>query len=602
MLTSTNTAFANAMRKLVTALQPWSKRSVVDADLPAFDTESERQFWLDRQSEALVTLKSILVLSCSAFLVFIILDWFNNSLSQDEFWARLAVFVAYLLLFFHLHNHENAQSQVSKVVKIAAFIYVANLIIILLTNHQSLFYVEPWTGLLPIYFFLYGQLFLTVLDTVLFGWLAMFLLLMIILVTGTSIATLIPSILILFIANIFGFCTRYQLEKQYRLTYKAKFDAIAAGMEKSLFLQQLSHNLRQPLQALSSYTCILDTACTGVNEQQLPQLVSKIGNTVDELNKAFNHILSIANLESGKQLPFLKSVDINLILSTIEDQFSAEAAKRNLKLKVNLRQHPPYNIYTDACMLTQIISNLIDNAIKYTNQGWILVSTAKTPDGLKLHVIDTGIGITDHDRPSIFKEFYRGSWYRRLNDRNVSGHGIGLTYVQKALKTLPGHELSFNSKVNKGSDFQLLLPITSQSARFLPTAPAHLFGAHIYIIYDNRTVLTALAEQLDQHGGIVHTARSKTEMLEKLAIMPIPPDLIISDFYLEDNETALDIIAVANQCWGSVPILIFSAHALKDEDRAKLPNNTGLLRKPANNALLLDKIIHILASHQQFDA
>jgi CheY-like chemotaxis protein len=261
-----------------------------------------------------------------------------------------------------------------------------------------------------------------------------------------------------------------------------------------------------------------------------------------------------------------------------------------LKLIIRLRSKPPYTIYSDACILGQVLGNLIDNAIKYTTKGWILVKIVNVGSNrLKLHVCDTGIGITEQQRQNIFKEFYRG--HRRREDHCCSGMGIGLAYVLKAIDYLPNHSLSFFSKPNHGSDFRLKLPVaieaTDGKSRY-DHSSSNLTGCFVYLVEDNQQVLNAMAEQLTAWGCLVQKANSKAETQAALIENYRLPDLLITDFYLEDNETAHDIIASIEADFGPVPTLILSAHTISAEDKARFRETTLLLRKPASAAVLME--------------
>jgi signal transduction histidine kinase/CheY-like chemotaxis protein len=581
-------ALTNIMRKLISAFQPWAEPSLQSKDIPYFNAENERLFWQERKIESLSTLKSALALGAVGFLCFMLLGTYNQTLNNLEITSHLAIVFSFALLFNHLQQHPQASCHIAMISKIAISIYILNLIATFYSDHHSQLYTEIWTGLLPIYFLIYGQLLMRIIETLIFGWMAMLALPLSAYISGVNPDQLLPSFVILFIANLFGFCTRYQLENQSRLAFLARCRAEGSSQEKSAYIQHLSHNLRQPLQALSSNSTLLDNICRDKPSSQLQHIASRIGHTTDELINAFNHILAIENLENGNQVPSLKAVDINLVLAAMIDQFTQEAQKRNLNLKIILRINPPYNVWSDDYMLRQIISNLLDNALKYTPSGWIIVAAIKiNPKQLKLHIRDSGVGITEADKPNIFKDFYRGK--RRFGD--PSGCGIGLTYVQKAINILPKHSLNLVSKINQGSDFQVYLPIadaTHIEKRMFSTLQTS--ACFVFIVEDNAEVLAGLAQQISNRGCLVQTASCKAEVIAKLKDNLIPPDLLITDFYLDNKETAHDIIAAVHEQCGQIPVLILSALAIANVDKMLLPENARILRKPASEILLFEKM------------
>jgi len=593
----TETPFANASRRLVSSLQFRPRRSngvrqkhipIRRFSIPPFDADSERLFWQERQTETLSTLKTALLLGAACFLAFVVLDVFNGSLAKSEIIGRLFIALTLTILLISLHRHRQAERQINSIAKLSAALSVVDLSCMLLIESNPALYAEIWIGLLPVYFFTYGQMFMTLAETLKFGLLAMTALPLSGHLIGVETMALMPSIMILLIVNAFGFCTRYQLETHARNLFRERRKAECSSEDKTLFLRQLSHNLCQPLQALSCYSSALDAAFEDEPGAQSQHIADKMSSAIDELNNAFNRILDIANLETGKQIPLLKPVDINALLATLENQFAPQAAKRGLKLKVRLRSRPPYTVYSDASILSQIIGNLLDNAIKYTASGWILITAVKI-DGtrLKLHVCDSGIGIADELRGEIFKEFFRGR--RRRVDSQVHGLGLGLAYALKAAERLPSHSLQVYSRLHRGSDFQLRLPVSIVPQRIsAPLQQANLTGSFIFIVDEDHELLKAMNEQLTVWGCLVQTAASKAETHAALAENIRQPDLLITDFYLEDKETAHDIIATIQADCGSVPTLILSTHTIAAEDKVKLPANTLLLRKPASGAVLME--------------
>lgn len=468
MCFSIKTLFANASRRLVSSLRPWPQQSsgekqkqipIQRFSIPHFDADSERLFWQERQSETLSTLKTALLLGASCFLAFLALDLFNGGLSSSEIIARVLIALTLVALLAALHRHPQPESRINSFAKLSAALSVIDLCCILLIEGNPVFYAEIWVGLLPVYFFTYGQMFMTIAETLKFGLLAMIALPLSGHLIGVETVALMPSIIILLIVNAFGFCTRCQLETHARNSFRERRKAESASADKTRFLRQLSHNLCQPLQALNCYSSVLDAAFANKPGDPLQPVVAKLGSAIDEFNDTFNHILDIANLEAGKQIPQLTAVNINSLLAKMENQFAPQAERRGLKLNVRLRSRPPYTVYSDANILSQIIGNLIDNAIKYTTNGWVVLTVVKVSDDrLKLHVCDSGIGIADELHGEIFEEFFRCQ--RGRTDSQAHGLGIGLSYALKATEHLPNHSLRVYSRLHYGSDFQLGLPVS----------------------------------------------------------------------------------------------------------------------------------------------
>ncbi|MDD2761337.1 MAG: ATP-binding protein [Methylomonas sp.] len=564
--------------------------------IPYFDAETESLFWRERYLVLLTPLKSALVLGASAFLAYILLDVYTGNITPTEALSRLPIVLVLLALFRYLHVSPHAVDRINTVAKLSAGLSAVHLFVVLLLDSDPVYYTETWPGLLPMYFFSYGQMFMSLRATLGFGWCTAVAMPLSGAFIGVESAALIPSILNLAIVNIFGLCTRCQLEAYSRRSFREKRKAENNAEDKTRFLHQLSHNLRQPLQALSCYSSVLDAARAEQDGQRLQRIAGRMGLVIDELNLAVNHVLDIANLESGKQIPLLTAVDINLLLAGLENQFAAQAARRGLKLKVRLRRSPPFNVYSDASILSQIVGNLIDNALKYTERGWVAVAAIKVgPQRLKLHVCDSGAGIADAMREDIFKEFFRSN--RRQSDAHAQGLGIGLAYVAAATQCLPEHSLQLYSRPGQGSDFQLYLPVATAVAQTEPIMPLGygIAGSFVLVVDDDAEVLNAMVKQLTAWGCLVQSASCLAETQAALADNIRIPALLITDFYLQNRETGRDIIAAVRADCGAIPTLILSARAIPDQEKAELPANTLLLRKPAGAVRLMESIALALA-------
>ncbi len=565
---------------------------------PVFDAESEHIFWCERQREFQTTLKTALLLGVFGLLTFLGLKFFNGGVSFSGIFARLITITMLAGLFAILQFRYATITQLRCIAKSGVAISSIHILLTLLFEKSVEEYTESWSGLLAIYFFTYGQIYFGRIDALIFGWISM----LVIVGTGYQIGltyqTLTPSILILSIVNIFGYLTRCQLEIYSRNAFRDRCQAERSTSDKTLYLCQLSHNLRQYVQTISCYSSVLENEMARSSRHELLPIAHKLGNAVDELNSAFNHILDIAHLETGRQTPYLASVNLNVLLDALEVQFAPLALKRGLRLKLLRRIHPPFSVQTDANILQQILANLIDNAIKYTTQGWVLVACVKlNTTQIKIHVRDTGVGISEEMHEHIFKEFYRGG--RRQSDAQVYGLGIGLSYVLKATQHLPGHLLEYSSRLNRGSDFTVSLPVGQimSSGHCASETQSDLSGSFILAVDDDALVLNALAEQLRSWGCLVQQAKSKAETLDCLADIIRPPDLLITDFYLDNHETAHDIIAIVQADCGHVPALILSAHTIPYAEKAKWPENTLLLRKPANAAELMATMAKALGKY-----
>lgn len=568
----------------------------------AFEPAVERRFWEYQRTENLRNLLNILVFGAAAFVV--LLGWdifFSYEISPLKVVGHLLVVLSLSGVAIYLRIKHHAPNRVP-----ALFVSSILLAIIIvsgsfLISGNPVEYTASWLGLLAIGFISYGQVSISGVQIRLLNLTALLAIMLIGHMIGVEVVILGASVLLLLIFNLFCGCLQYQLEAQARRLFLKRCEAESIAEDRSLFLRQISHNLRQPLQAVSCYSSVLEATFAEKPNDPMRTIIGKLGGAIDELNNAFIHILDIANLETGKQLPLLSEVDLNVLLARMEDQFAPQAARRGLKLIIKQRRKPPFNIYTDASILSQILGNLIDNAIKYTVQGWILVETVNIGENrLKLRVLDTGIGIPEQQKTKIFDEFFR--CHRNGRDTHIQGLGIGLSYVAKAVDYLPKHALKLYSRLGQGSDFQLLLP-AAETAPHCVWSPNRvgdkaLAGTFVFLVDDDQEVLDALSEHLSGWGCLVQKAASKSETVAALQENIRPPDLLISDFYLDNQETAHDIVELVEAEYGMLPTLILSAHALSLDLKTQLPAYAVFLRKPAGTDMLLQAIHQALAQVQ----
>ncbi len=560
--------------------------------IPQFDEKTEQHFLHERFPSLLTPLKSALALGSITFATYILLDVYNENTSILQGMARMVIVLLLFTLFGFLNYAKSSPSRINAIAKLSSGLSAIDLMAVLVLEGNPVYYAETWPGLLPIYFFSYGQMFMSLRATLCFGWLSTLAMPLCGYWIGVETVSLIPSVLMLTIVNVFGLCTRCQLEAYARHSFLKKFQAEKNAEDKTRFLHQLSHNLRQPLQALSCYSSVLDAACNETIYRPLQHTVGRLGLVIDELNNAFNHVMDVANLQTGKQTPLLTTVDINVLLATLEHQFAPQANKRGLKFKVVLRRSPPYTVRSDASILLQIVGNLLDNAIKYTQSGWILLTAINIGQNrLQLHVYDTGPGIADTMQKPVFEEFFRNQ--RRQTDGFIPGLGIGLAYVSVATQCLPGHQLQLHSRLDRGCDFQLNLPVAHNKVETntrLPQ-PGQVAGRFIFVVDDDPDVLNALDNQLNAWGCLVQPASGITELRATLADTLRTPDLLITDFYLGEKETAHEVIAAIQTEYGPIPTLILSAKAIDEQDKRQWPENTQLLRKPAGAVALMQAML-----------
>ncbi len=222
---------------------------------------------------------------------------------------------------------------------------------------------------------------------------------------------------------------------------------------KDEFISTVSHELRTPLSITKEGVSLVLDGIPGVINEKQRQILDAVRNNIDRLARIINELLDISKIEAGKVEVKRESVNIADLINSIISLFSFKAKEKNLQIKVNL---PPQgiNISVDADKIRQVFSNLIDNAIKFTQRGFVEISAQEKDNFVECTVQDTGVGISQEDFPKIFEKFQQ---FGRAAGPGEKGTGLGLS-IAKAIIELHGGKISVESQEGKGTKFIFTLP------------------------------------------------------------------------------------------------------------------------------------------------
>ena len=223
------------------------------------------------------------------------------------------------------------------------------------------------------------------------------------------------------------------------------------------FVNGVSHELRTPITLISGYSRRLLRHCTDLQPDQRDQL-QLVASEAESMGRLVNDLLEIARDDAGRLQFSCELLDPEQLIRDLFERLQPTSGGQ-LQLQLELRRYPM--VLANAERLAQCLTNLIDNAIKYSPQGApVALSLSSAGHELVFHVIDHGPGIPADERQKIFQRFVRGS-----TSSKASGHGIGLALVQTLMERMGGRVLVAEAEASGGSDFQLRLPITSDAAR-----------------------------------------------------------------------------------------------------------------------------------------
>ena len=350
----------------------------------------------------------------------------------------------------------------------------------------------------------------------------------------------------------------------------------AANLSKSRFLAVASHDLRQPLHALNLFAAQLRSE---KDPAERDRLAVRIDTAVANMNELFNALLDISKLDAGAMSANIAEFPVNRVLNRIGATFTQAARDKGLRLRVVASSAW---IRSDAILMEQILLNLVSNAVRYTSAGGIVVGCRRVGSALRIDVCDSGIGIATDQQRSIFSEFYQVA----APERDKVGLGLGLAIVERLCGVLE-HPIGLASTLGKGSRFSILVPRVPApvgpaiAATSGAAAPDPLSGKLIATIDDDVLALEGMGGLLRSWGCRVVCAQSAAEALAKLD--GSAPDLIISDFHLQDGRTGIDAIAdLCRAFGGSIPAFLLSGDMSVEGLREIQATSHHLLHKPAN--------------------
>lgn len=345
-----------------------------------------------------------------------------------------------------------------------------------------------------------------------------------------------------------------ELIKAREMAEQAREEADRANLSKSRFLATASHDLRQPLQALSMLhgtLCRLNLPAHG------GEVLNQQGRAIDSMKRLLSALLDISKLESGAVQPQPTEFPVQQLFELLSTEFSTAARSKGLTLAV-----APTDLHTrtDQSLLEQLLRNLVSNAIKYTSAGTVTMRAVRTETGVRLEIEDTGVGIPGDQLGYIFDEFFQVGVARNTTRE---GYGLGLAIVQRIARLL-GARIQVKSQVGNGSTFMLELPrvdgakidCTSDTSAAGTHAVRHAQSGKILVTEDEPSVLQATRLLLELEGYEVVSAANREEALQRGREHP-DIDLLVSDYHLKEDQTGLNVIAsVREQLARNIPAIL----------------------------------------------
>ncbi|MCH8135355.1 MAG: PAS domain S-box protein [Proteobacteria bacterium] len=368
----------------------------------------------------------------------------------------------------------------------------------------------------------------------------------------------------------------------------ARQEAERANKANSAFLAAASHDLRQPVQAL---TLLHGALRRTVKDPLAMEMVESQQQSLDAMTNLLNSLLDISRLDAGAIEPEMEEFSMQRLFGRFSAEFARQAQHKGLEFHAD---DCTAMVRSDPNLLAEILQNLVSNAIRYTDKGTVTLSCHETSGCVRIDVRDTGIGIAEDQLEEIFQEFHQC----KTPGSNKEGFGLGLAIVRR-LAELLDHKITVESEPGRGSCFCVHVPTASgyvagasEESDHADTAARPDVSGTVILIEDDIKVANAWGLLLEAEGYRVATAASAPEARAVVQHLDHPPVLIISDFHLLDGSTGVDAVKGIRKEFGrNIPAFIVSGDTSKVVDEARSLTNSVLMSKPVNTDLLL-KLAH----------
>lgn len=354
----------------------------------------------------------------------------------------------------------------------------------------------------------------------------------------------------------------------------ARAAAEESSAAKSRFLAVASHDLRQPLHAVSLLNGLL---ARPQSADKIAEISNQMGKALSALERLFNSVLDFSKIEADKVHPDLVWLPLPNLLGLLKASYATQAQAKGLTFSTT---DLPILVRTDSDLIERILRNLIENALKFTQQGSVTVSAHIRDGELVISVTDSGPGIAANLREEVFKEYYQGD-----ETKQNSGLGLGLAIVRR-LSNLLGLKVDVTDASPHGSQFNLHIPAhlfrsnaDGRDEAFQTPASSEVSGLLVAYVDDDAPSRAAMAMLLDDWGCRVVVAETLAELMRALNDSD-PPDALLTDFSLKNGETGLVVIAAVRQRFGAVSAAILSGDSSAMDVHTMGELEYPVLRKP----------------------
>lgn len=372
---------------------------------------------------------------------------------------------------------------------------------------------------------------------------------------------------------------------------EAREAADRANQAKSRFLATASHDLRQPMQALS----LLNGAMRRMSPNaDLADALEQEAQSIEVMSRLLNALLDISKLESGAIKPEVTAFRVAGLFEEVRREFASLAEAKGLALEMEACGD---SVHSDMSLVGQIVRNFVSNAIKYTQRGSVKLRCEHERECVRLVVLDTGIGIPATELPHIFEDFYQVGV---ASNTTREGYGLGLGIVSR-IANLLGALLDVTSEPGKGTKISVALPAAAEChaastapARANATAICKATTTCVLLVDDDERVRKATCAFLRTEGYSVIAAGS---VAEAVSLANAHPEirLLVTDYHLAAGETGLQVVSELRRRFGdTLPAVMITGDTSSTVGGLGADHRLRIASKPINPDMLLEVMSELL--------
>jgi len=364
-----------------------------------------------------------------------------------------------------------------------------------------------------------------------------------------------------------------------------------ANSAKTRFLAAASHDLRQPLHTMSLFSAAL--AIRPLDEKS-KSIAKKMNEAMKDLADELDSLLDISKLDAGVVPVERASLDLSSLVSRVASLFKPRTDQKNIELHIDIKEQ--LFVHSDGKLIERLLRNILDNAVKYTQEGSVTCSLNNDNGFAVISICDTGPGIDPIEQEHIWEEFYQVDNESRNRQQ---GLGLGLSVVSRLAKLLD-IRVTLVPQIGAGCCFEIAVPAFYQESMAHTAEPLHtassdtdiLKGRHVLVVDDDEGIQQGTESLLQAMGMIVSVASDTSGAIEKYNTEAI--DIVLMDLRLADGDDGFDTIKKLKKINDQVHMIVMSGDTAPDRLKAAESIGCAWLIKPVKLELLVAEFKRIL--------